>query len=236
MKTLKVIITLLTTLSTFAAIGNFSMIKGEVLLFSKSKSRLVKIKESFELNDIIETKKNAIAVVKLTDGSIIKINSESKISVQEIYTKNNKTSVFLDSGSAFFNISKNIAPNITRPSKETLKEASLEKFSVKTRTASLGVRGTIFFTAFNTNDKSGENDTWMCVKEGLVSVTSVITKDQKLVRENEGLKISSEDKLDDPRFLPWTSGLNWEFDSEKDIENKLDIKEAYEDILTNDYD
>jgi hypothetical protein len=98
----------------------------------------------------------------------------------------------------------------------------------------MGVRGTTFF--ISAGDKKMDFDTWMCVKEGLVSAKRSKSDKTVLVKTGEGVKLSRTQKVESPRPLPWTQGLNWEFDTSKDIENKVDITNAYKDLLDNEYD
>lgn len=93
----------------------------------------------------------------------------------------------------------------------------------------MGVRGTEFFVSYGTSN----NDTWMCVNEGVVQVDSDKRKGVN-VKAGEGVKVSKS--VSDPKFLPWTKKLNWNFNPKKDLENKVSIEDAYKDPLNFDYD
>ena len=50
------------------------------------------------------------------------------------------------------------------------------------------------------------------------------------------VKIPFGKNTSEPRPLAWTRKLNWSMDSTKDVENKVDIQQAYYDLLNIDYD
>jgi ferric-dicitrate binding protein FerR (iron transport regulator) len=99
-------------------------------------------------------------------------------------------------------------------------------FRVKTRFATFGVRGTQFFTS-----TSGDNDAWMCVKEGFV----VVTKDKKKVEVPAGKGVFTDKKdISKPAAFAWTRKINWKMDaSEGDLDHKVNLDY---DILENFYD
>lgn len=212
MKTL--IFTLFLISNTHAqTIGKVLFSKGDVF-FKKSKdSKAVPAKKGSTFSDksIFKTGKGSLAVLSLNSGSKIKVNQNSQIIVS-------KEAAGLTKGSSFFEILK----SKVRKNKKI-------KYRVKTKHASMGVRGTQFFVSLG-----NKNDSWMCVNEGLVEVKS---KDNKtvLVKEGEGVKVSKS--VSDPKPLPWTKRLNWEMEGNlKEIENKVNIEDAYQDLLDQDYD
>lgn len=212
------------SLSALAEIGQFLLTRLDVTIIRDGKSIAAKKLDKIQAQDVIVTGKKSLAVVKLNDATVIKINESSQLSLNHLFTDKNPTQIGLSKGSAFFKANKDAK--------------SKTKLVIKTRTASLGVRGTTFFAAVATQKNA--TDTWMCVQEGVVIATSLNTKESKKVLAGQGVKISDTTKLQDPRFLPWTKGLNWEFSNgdttNVDIENKLDIRDAYEDILDTDYE
>jgi hypothetical protein len=217
----KLILSTLIALSVHAVTGNILHIKGHAFINKNKASK----GDTLKANDILRTIKKSLVVIKLSDGSIVKVNSSSHFSIDN---HQSKTKVTLKQGSAFFYVLKN----------QMLKYGKqVSKFDVKTKTAAMGVRGTTFFVS--ATDSSNNYDTWMCVNEGLVEISKLNQKggkSKKLVKAGEGIKIASNEKVDDPRPLPWTKNLNWNIDLNKDLENKVDIKDAYLDILDQDYE
>ncbi|MCP4911776.1 MAG: FecR domain-containing protein [Oligoflexia bacterium] len=212
---MKTIIMTLLLISNIQAqnIGKVLFSKGEVF-FKKSKdSKATSVKKGLSFSDksIFKTGKGALVVLALNSGSKIKVNQNSQLIVS-------KEASGLTKGSSFFEILK----SKVRKNKKI-------KYRVKTKHASMGVRGTQFFVSLG-----NKNDSWMCVNEGLVEVKS---KDNKtvLVKEGEGVKVAQT--VSDPKPLPWTKRLNWEMvGNEKEIENKVNIEDAYQDLLDQDYD
>lgn len=222
-----VITSLFLSLSVHAQIvGKIIFTKGRVVSINGNKENIVKKGHQLKLGETIQTMANALAVIKLNDKSTIKLDSKSKIKVSQIVSKLQPTEVELSIGSAFF--------NVLRKKQTQKKSEDLEKFKVKTRTAAMAVRGTTFFVA--ALDKAKSYDTWMCVKEGRVLAMKSKHGKSVLVKTGEGIKIATREKIESPRPLPWTQGLNWELDIEKDITNKVDISNAYKDLLDTEYD
>ncbi|CBW25861.1 conserved hypothetical protein [Halobacteriovorax marinus SJ] len=168
---------------------------------------------------IIQSGKDSLAIISLSDGSKIKLNSESKIIVS--ISKNEPPQVGLFNGSSFFSVLKS-------------KVMKQDKFIVKTKNAALGVRGTQFFVSYG--KKSGQ-DEWMCVNEGEVAVRPKGKATKVLVKKGEGVQIKSKQEVSTPKPLAWTQKLNWNFnENSSELENKVNIEDAYTDILDQDYD
>ena len=111
---------------------------------------------------------------------------------------------------------------------------SKDKFVVKTKNASFGVRGTEFFISYG---KDRAKDAWMCVNEGLVRVSPKDSKESVDVKAGEGVQVKDKKSVSTPKPLAWTSKLNWNLDSSKgQLENKVNIDDAYTDLLDQDYD
>lgn len=218
---MKLLITLFFSLNIFGAtVGKVIFTKGTVKINSKT----IKKGHKLKANDTISTGKKSLAVIKLNDKSTIKLDKNSQIKVTSIVDKLKPTKVQLSIGSAFFNVLKKKQVDRTKPA----------KFQVRTKSAAMGVRGTTFFVS--AQGKANNYDTWMCVKEGLVEAKRANSKNTVMVKTGEGVKLAKNEKIESPRPLPWTQGLNWEFNTDKDIENKVDISNAYKDLLDEDYD
>ena len=200
-------------------VGEVIFVKGVVKIKQDKKQLIATKGQRFINKSLIETGPGALAVISLTDGSKIKLNESSKIVVSVTSSKPTKVGIF--KGSSFFNVLKS---KITKH----------DKFIVKTRNASLGVRGTEFFVSYG---KESSGDAWMCVNEGLVTVTPKENRLSVKVKAGEGVQIQDTKSVTEPKPLPWTRNLNWKFDSkEGDLVNKVDIQDAYTDLLDQDYD
>lgn len=177
--------------------------------------------EKAELNrkvlagEFIKTGKDAIAILTTEDESQLKLKANSELQLSD--PKSNE--VFLKSGGLFSKITKGAETH----------------FHVKTATATMGVRGTRFYTSYG--DEKQKDDVWMCVNEGLVAVEA---PDQKPVLVKEGLGVYAPPrgkKVSEPKPFAWTKDLNWNMDPAKgDVVDHSDIKAAYGDLLKQNYD
>ena len=160
-----------------------------------------------------------MAIVTLNDGSTIKLNENTTISVTHLSNDTGPTKVTLGLGSVVVNALKSALKNILN-----------EKFILRTSTVAFGVRGTTFFASFGTK---GSSDIWMCVNEGSVSVRSSSEKEAKLVHEGEGVQVINGEKTSPPKPLAWTKKLNWNLNSEneEDLKNTINIEDAYSNPL-----
>jgi hypothetical protein len=198
--------------------GKLIYAKGQVQVLSKgSKSKMFqKIKKGAELKigDIVRTRKNSLAILSLEGGSKLKLNPDSAVTIKS--TQKNNEEVFLNK----------------------LNKKAKPKFRLKTKTVSMGVRGTSFFASYGKKQsKKIRKDVWMCVNEGLVEVVNVKSKQKVQVKAGEGIKVERGNKISDPKPLAWTQKLNWNMDESKgDLENKVSIEDAYTDPLDEDYD
>ena len=209
--------------------GKLIYAKGNVEVLSKnSKSKMFqKIKKgaALEIGDIVRTRKGALAILSLDGGSKLKLNPDSAVTIKN--TQKNNEEVFLNKGSAFINVLKSKLTKDAKP-----------KFNLKTKTVSMGVRGTSFFASYGKQQKKKvRKDVWMCVNEGLVEVKNISSGQKVNVKAGEGIKVDKGDKISDPKPLAWTQKLNWNMDESKgDLDNKVSIEDAYSDPLDQDYD
>ena len=203
--------------------GEVTYVRGKVMYKSKKIKTLKVFKGMvFDERSSFTTGKGAIIILDLKDGSKIKLSSRSKIQINNLKTKNKPTTTSLVTGNAFFSILKS---KITKKS----------KFKVRTKTAALGVRGTSFFVSYGKDEVN--NDIWMCVNEGLVSVRARKVKNTTFVKAGQGVQIASHNSISEPRALAWTSRLNWNMNPlQGNIKNTVNIEDAYLDILDQDYD
>ena len=201
--------------NAFAA-GKFLFIKGDVTLKRGEIEYQVSSKNNnILINDIIKVGEKSLALIRMNNKVTLKIEENTQLQVEQNETNATDTSLFLKAGSAFIDF---------------LNKDQKAKLKVKTRHAVMGVRGTRFFLSYGTNDQ----DTWMCVRNGLVEVTNKEGKIVK-VKDGEGVKIQPK-KMSEPKSLPWTKKLNWNFHPKKHLKNTVDISEAYSDPLEFEYD
>jgi len=193
--------------------GQVLLLKGKVTLNNKP---LVK-SDTIHQGDRIKTSSSSLVLLKFSTGTTLKINQNSQIEISLLQISSNSTLISLIKGSTFFK--KN--PKVKG------------KLNVKTKFASMAVRGTQFFVSYG---KKSIDDIFMCVNKGSVWVASG-QKRRALVNQGEGVNISSNKLISKPTFLPWTKDLNWSLNpKDKTLENSAEIEEKYGNPLSQDYD
>lgn len=213
---IKVLISLFLLFShSLFASGRILVKKGSVTIDDKAVSK----KSRFTSGQTLKVGKKSLAVLRFENGNTLKVNEETSISLETSKNKDSKDNVFkLLRGSSFFKKNKKASGKMT----------------VKASSVSMGVRGTTFFVSYGVEKPE---DIYMCVNSGVVAVEGSGDKNEVLVKEGEGVVISKGKKTSNPKFLPWTKNLNWKLSpKEKDLINKANIEESYNDMLEKDYD
>jgi len=134
------------------------------------------------------TKAGEKLTLKLSDGSIVKLNSRSRIEVPSNFSRSRN--VYL-SGEAFFDIVRD----------------TLNPFTVYNKDIEVKVLG----TSFNINGKLNEDRTQIAVATGLVEVSSKYDKEAILLKPHEMLAYSKKKKVktsfDPQKVLAWKDGI-----------------------------
>ena len=116
-----------------ANIGKVVKIKGEVF----SDGHKLKLGDKIQDKNSVKTKKNGWVMIEQPSGNIIKISSNSNIKF------NSANKITQNKGRVFVKVNKNSF------SKALAK--GLPRFTVKTKTATMGIRGTNFVVDLNSN-------------------------------------------------------------------------------------
>lgn len=190
---------------------------GEVVLLRDSHTHNADIGMPVQRGDVIETAAESLAIISLTNGTELKLRENTSLSLDSL---GRSASVHLAAGSVFSRVSKALAG----------------RYSVKTETAIMGVRGTEFFVAYGRRiDKNP--DIWVCVNSGSVEVGVLESRETLIVEEGKGTNIVGGTTLTKPKRYPWTRKLNWNMDPERgDAVDRTDLEQAYSDLLDQDYD
>lgn len=182
-------------------------IKGKAIILREQKEiTIVKDMEVTE-KDIIKTSKKSFVLIKFPDAVSIKIDSRSKVKL-ESFKKD--FHVKIEKGSSFFKIDKKRE----------------NPFKVETRSMSLAVRGTTFFTSHDL----GSQRSWTCVKEGVVDIISIDGKEKIELNQGLGISADKDHGISTPSLLQWTKNLNWSFNESEDSLNKVGT-----DVIQNSY-
>lgn len=194
--------------------GKIGYVRGDVTVISKDKTIPAQKDTPVNSGDRIKTSAKSLAIISMDDGVVFKMNPKSDLSIPE----KDDNSVTLNAGSVFSKVSKQ------QPGKQ---------FKLRTPSVVIGVRGTEFFTSYGQSEDK-KTDLWMCVNEGSVEVASQ-GKKPVVVKEGEGVVISSGKDVTPPKKYAWTKKLNWNLDpASGEVENNVQIK--YENLLKEDYD
>lgn len=195
----------------------------EVRLDAKSPRKKAEVGQKISEEAVVTTVGKSVATVTMPDQSIIKIGSNSVVTIKELSNsqkKNSSTVIALLSGSLFSKVQK--------------QKGNL-KFRVITKTASMGVRGTQFFTALS-EKKAGKTDVWMCVHEGEVLVKGRDSK-SVTVKAGEGVVVPAGKSVTEPKPYAWTQKLNWNMDPKAgELIDNTSLDSAYHDLLDQNYD
>ena len=130
-----IVLLMMSFLFLFANIGKVSALKGDANIQRGKDNIVVKIGSILEKNDTISTKENAKVQIIFEDNTIITLGKNSALNINDyVYDtktpKNSKTDFNFFKG-AFKTISGNIG------------KINREKFKLKTKSATMGIRGTI---------------------------------------------------------------------------------------------
>jgi hypothetical protein len=210
-----ILILSLLSFSTFASDGTVLFSKGEIFI----NKVVAKKGAEFNYQDKISVSKSGLAVISIKPGTTIKLKGGSELIIEKpLKTKSSSSySYVLSKGEIFV--------KATRTNKN--------RYSVKTKHATMGVRGTQFFVSSTGKEK---NQDWMCVNEGKVEVKVHSAKGTVLVNEGEGVAISAG-ILPKKKRYKWTKSLNWKLDGEiADIIDKTDIQNVNYNLEDKEYE
>jgi len=167
---------LLITTSIFANIGKITAIKGDVLIERNSQIFSAKLGMFVEQNDTVKTKTNARTQLVFTDNTIISIGKNSVFSIQEYLFESKKPVV------AKFKFGNGIFKTITGK----IGKINPKKFILKTKTASIGIRGTIV------GIDSSEKGDIIIIPQGIVEVITpegvVVVNEGEMIESIAGVK------------------------------------------------
>lgn len=155
-----------------------------------------------KVGDQVRVEKDGLAILR-APGETIKLLSDTTIQVSEI---SQSSTLRLFVGGVISKIDK-------------------KGFAIKTKSTSMGVRGTQFFASVDEKDVA-----WMCVNEGIVDVGGVAVPAGKGVFVKDG-------STSKPRAFAWTKQINWNMDEKNgELESEVKIEANYSDLLEHAYD
>ena len=131
----KIILMFLLFVSTlFANIGKITLLEGEAFVKRGEETLRLNLSDQISNNDFIETKTNSKVKITFMDNTIITIGKESSLKIEDyFFDSNNKNSAKTE-----LNVSKGAFHAITGQ----IGKVNPEKFKLKTKNATIGIRGT----------------------------------------------------------------------------------------------
>ena len=131
----KIILMFLIFVSTrLANIGKITLLEGEAFVKRGEETLRLNISDSISNNDFIETKTNSKVKITFIDNTIITIGKESSLKIEDyFFDSNNK-----NSAKSELSVSKGAFHAITGQ----IGKVNPEKFKLKTKNATIGIRGT----------------------------------------------------------------------------------------------
>ncbi len=163
----KYIILLLLPILTYASIGKITALKGDVTIKRDAKIMIAKTGTELEKHDFISTSKKGKVQIVFKDRTIFTVGKNSTLDIAD-YLYDEKQP---KSNKAQFNVLKGAFSSITG----RIGKLNKSKFKLKTKSASIGIRGTIV---------KANQEVVICT-QGAITVT---TPNGKTVQVNAGEK------------------------------------------------
>ncbi len=193
--------------------GIVRYIKGDAFILTKGEKnkKPMKIMEKFFDGSEITTADNSFAILKLPDGSTLKLDPETNLKVEGLIQKKGNGY----KGSSYFVLT--IGGAMVDVVKKFSGPPSLEIETVNQ--VAFGVRGTTFYI-FHDKDSG---DIWGTVRQGQVMAMDYAKDDSEAIDAGMSMAVVEGEVLTKPHKYRWAEKLKWSF-TEKDGE--LDTKRA----------
>lgn len=168
--------------------------KGGVVLLRNHVETQVNKGLILETGDLIKTSENSLVIIK-SSASTLKISSNS---VMKLNFDNPEV----------INSDILIGTAVIRFLNKKLRPSTKEMMTVKTPTASLGVRGTRFFTFVGKK----KNNVILSVDNGIVAFAGTNTNNEVLVRKNSSSMVNMKSNILKSRKFGFEKLINWSVD------------------------
>jgi len=197
MKVLLLSILIFTT-TLFASIGKIAALSGDVNILRESKIIAATLGFELQERDNIKTTKNGRVQLLFKDKTIISLGKNSTFNIEEYFYDSKKP----EQTKASFKVAQGIFKTITGQ----IGKINPSKFKLKTKTASIGIRGTIYFVEARygaTYEQSGNagTETYSCTS-GSITVTDPTTGVTVEIPEGYQITAVPGKPLPQPRQIP----------------------------------
>lgn len=171
--------------------------KGDIKLASKSGDTFVSFnKGKIQYGNIIQTGPDGLAIISFPEGSKLKIDPNSEIEIGERVTADQTADT-----DASWSL-KVLKGALTVDFK---KKTDGEKLYVESNNFAVGVRGTRFLVA-----KESDDDWHVAVNEGEVTAFNKESYDYEDIKSGQGLVLEKGSDLTKPASFEWTKKLDWD--------------------------
>ncbi|MGB5791458.1 FecR domain-containing protein, partial [Poseidonibacter sp.] len=140
--------------SLFASIGSITSLQGKASIERNGKILIAVLGNEIEKKDIINTKENSKVKISLNDNTIVSLGKNSTLNIEEYIYDEDKP---MTSGTKL-----NFVKGAFRTITGRIGKINPSKFKLKTKSASIGIRGTEIY---------GDQNKVACTK-GVIDVTS----------------------------------------------------------------
>ncbi|MBD3841668.1 MAG: FecR domain-containing protein, partial [Campylobacterales bacterium] len=165
-----------------ASIGKITALKGEVYIKNTSGSTAARIGNTLELQDEVITKDRSKALILFNDQTSITVGKNSNLLVKTYVFDNKQAS----NNEAQFQFGQGVFRTITGK----IGKLNKEKFTIKTPTASIGIRGTNFDTSVTPATATVPSITNVGVTDGGISYTNTISGETFNVDKGQNIQIN----------------------------------------------
>jgi hypothetical protein len=149
---------------------------------------IINLSEGFYVHqkDKIKTFKDSKLQLTFNDNTVISLGQNSNFNIQSYFYDENQ----LEKTALTFGFYKGIFRSITGK----IGKINPDKFKLKTKTATIGIRGTTFFIEKN------ENEETMSCTTGVITVGT--KKNTKVVKKNQFTSVKKDGRLTKPAVIP----------------------------------
>lgn len=148
-------------------------------------------------------------IVKVADGGILILSFGKDLKSKMKFTEG--TSALIQQVKGEKKVTNSVAIGIGNMVVDFFNEGKEQEMIIKTANASLGVRGTKFFTM---SEKNG--DFAMSVKEGVVEVASNRSDENAAeIKSGEGTVLNGKKEIIPAQKVDWNDDVNWRLDPAK---------------------
>lgn len=166
--------------TTSKSVGKISLYKGKASVKRGSKNLMAKLLMSIKNLDIVKTKKKTKLQLSFDDNTLITLGSKTVFKVVDYSNDTGNMKASFDVRKGYF---KAISGNIGK--------ISPQKFSLQTKTAIIGIRGTVFEGKIGTV-KGGD---FISCLDGEISVTSRKTRKTVILKRQQGVHVSKKGRI-----------------------------------------